>query len=332
MLRLLDERIFSLGSSTYTIRDLMAAAHRWGDWAGLEAEVGQGLACVERADDTDDDVDDNELDSAAQEFRYARELVSGQEMEAWLARWSLDVDEWMEFVRRSRLRERWTAELSSIVAEYPVDPEDIEAALHAEAVCSGFLARMARKLAARASAAARARAEGWLVNDPATGGGREPTLEEIDVGFQHFFTHIVTPPALTAQIDAHRLDWILADCRCLSLTTMESAKEAALCVREDGMELDEVAGNAGASVEEAHAFLEDYDAALHDALLAARPGELVGPIAAGDRFFLVLVGNKVLPSLDDPAVRRRAEERLLESALRREVHGRVQWHRADLAW
>ncbi len=330
MLPLLEERIFSIGGVTLAGRDVVAAARRWGDWARLEEEVRRGLACAEHADDTGDDVAEDDLETAAQEFRYERDLISGQDMQAWLDRWSLDAADWMEYLRRRLLRERWGAEVAAIAAEHPVEPEDVEEVLHAEAVCSGFLERLARKLAGRASAAARARDEGWIGAEP-SGDGLGPALERIDAGFRSFCDHVVTPAALAAQVAAHRLEWVRAHCRCLALPTIEGAREAALCVREDGMDLDEVARSAGATAEVAHAFLDGYDDTLRDALLAARPGDLLGPIVSGDRFVVILVHDKVLPSLDDPVVRRRAQERLLDSALAREVHDRVEWHRPDLA-
>jgi len=330
MLAILDEKLFSVGGTACTGRDVVAAARRWGDWSRFEEEVRQGLACAERADDTDEDLDDDELERAAQEFRYERDLISGQEMQAWLARWALDADDWMEHLRRARLRARWAGELASIAAEYPPAPGAVEAAVHADAVCSGFLAAAARKLAGRAAAAARAREEGWIAAAPA-GGDLEAALDWIDAGFQRFTERVVTSEALAGQVALHRLDWIRAECRCLVLPTLESAREAALCVREDGMSLDEVARNAGVSVEPANGFLDAYDPALHDALRAARPGELVGPTPCGEGIALVLVCDKVLPALVDPVVRRRAEARLLEAAILREVHQRVAWHRAELA-
>jgi hypothetical protein len=330
MLPFLDEKILSVRGVTYAGRDLVRAARRWGDWAALEDQVRQGIACVARADETGDDVGEEALQAAANEFRYDRDLISGQDMETWLARWSLEADDWRDYLRRRLLRERWAPELTSMVGRHPVESEDVEKTLPAEAVCSGFLARTARKLADRAAAWARAREEGWVADEPHAS-DPNGAIERIDAGFRCFCDRIVTPPALAAQVASHRLDWIRAECRWLALPTMEGAKEAALCVREDGMDLDEVARNAGVSVEVSSEFLEEYQPSLRDSLLAARPGDLLGPIAAGDGFLLLLVRDKILPSLEDPAVRHRAQERLLDSALAREVHDRVEWHCPELA-
>jgi hypothetical protein len=330
MLPLRDDAILSVGGATYLGSDLVRAAQRWGDWAKLENQIRQGLACVARAEDTGDDVQDEELQAAASEFRYDRDLISGQEMEVWLARWSIDADDWMEYLRRRLLSERWATELLTTVARYPVRSEDIEEALRVEAICSGFLARTATKLAARAGAAARAREEGWL-EEEAHQVDADTVLERVDVGFGRFCEGIVTEAALAAQLAAHRLDWIRMECRRLALPTLESAREAALCVREDGMDLDEVARSAGARVEVVSDFLENWEPALRGPLLAARTVDLLGPMESESGFLLVLVREKVLPSLQDPAVRRRATDQLLEAALAQEADSRVVWHVPELA-
>jgi hypothetical protein len=79
--------VFSVGDSRYDWADVLVAAHLRGDWAGLETQIRQGLAC-QRALDNDDETDEADpqaVDAAATEFRYARDLVSAEEAEAWLA-------------------------------------------------------------------------------------------------------------------------------------------------------------------------------------------------------------------------------------------------------
>jgi len=327
---LLDSDIFSVGGVTYQGRDLVRAAQRWSDWAALETRIREGLASVARAADADDDVSEAELEAAAAEFRYDRDLISGQEMEVWLARWSLDADDWTEYLRRELLRDRWATELEAMMARYPVDPEEVEEVLAAEAVCSGFLGRIATKLAGRAGAAARAREEGWLP-DEGLEDHPDALLARIDAGYGVFRERIVTEAALAAQLTAHRLDWIRVDCSCVSLPTREAASEAALCVREDGMDLDDVARSADLDLDVLAGFLEDCEAPLRDRLLTARGGDLIGPIETQDEVLLVLVKAKILPSLEDSAVRFRAQKRVLDTALAREIHDRVRWHRPELA-
>ena len=72
--------------------------------------------------------------------------------------------------------------------------------------------------------------------------------------------------------------------------------------------------------------LDDVEPPLRTRLLAANPGDLIGPLATRDRYQLVLLVRQVAPSLDDPMVRVRAEAWLIKRALAGEVNRHVNWH------
>lgn len=232
-------------------------------------------------------VPDDELPSAEARFRYERNLVSREEMEAWLTRWELTAAEWRGYLRGNL---------------------DGERAGWVSAVCSGALERAAQELAARAAAAE-------ALGEP-----------DLDRAYDRFLAEAVSPDALPSILDARRADWLRVDCRTLVFETEPAAREAALCVRDDGMALSEVAEQAGAEVREHSVHLEDAQGGLGDALLSARTGELLGPLALADRFALVLVDEKVEPSLDDPEILRRVQEAAQARAIQREIVNRVTWH------
>ena len=319
-----DQLFFSAGSTQYVGDDLIRAGRRWGDWARLETELRQGLACVARADDEGPDIVDTELEAAAADFRYARDLVSQEEMEAWLAAWSLSIDDWTDYLARLLLRRQWAAELDAIVTAYPVDADEIDAAIDAEAICGGYIRDLAVKLAGRAAALERARAERWI---DAVSEGEDAWLDAIDRGFKVFRERILTPAALEDRIAAHRLDWVLVEGVAVTFPTVEAAREAALCGRADGMAMEEVAGAAGVPVETVRCYLEEIDPAQRGPFLGATVGDVLGPLPVDDRFLVIQVRDKVLPSLANPGVRRRAEESVLRTALEHEVTRRVKWHR-----
>jgi hypothetical protein len=116
------------------------------------------------------------------------------------------------------------------------------------------------------------------------------------------------------------------NCRTLTFDDEDAAREAALCVREDGMALAEVGLRAGVEVGEHRLMLGDTGPTLANALLSARPGEFVGPVASGDGYVLVLVEDKIQPSLDDLEIRQRLEQEAARRAIEREVVNRVRWH------
>ena len=88
-------------------------------------------------------------------------------------------------------------------------------------------------------------------------------------------------------------------------------REAALCVRLDGRELSDVAGDAGAQLQETSVLLDDAERLLRTWLLAAHPGDLVGPLATGDDHRLVRRRRRMPPSLDDPGCAARAEDTII---------------------
>jgi parvulin-like peptidyl-prolyl isomerase len=97
-------------------------------------------------------------------------------------------------------------------------------------------------------------------------------------------------------------------------------------VRDDGEDLLATCAQAGEHVTEATWFVDETDGRLRDALVAARPGDLLGPVPIDQGFVLIAVLSKVLPVESDPEVRQRAERALLDRLVTREIQDRVTWH------
>jgi len=352
---LAGQRIFSVGGTSYTWEDLVVAACLWGDWPALESQVRDGLACLARLDDLDEDdedaLDEDDVEAAAAEFRYSRDLVAAADLEAWLERRGLTVDGWLDFVRRSLLRARWADDLAAIREEYEIDDEEVAAALECEAVCGGLAADLAGRLAARVAIRARDEAAGGdadtrgreaeglaaavpedlleraLPGLPARARrDRLRALARLEVIWRPFAAGAATPDGLRALVAARRLDWMRVSAQMVVAADEDVAREIALCVRVDARPLAEVAGEAGLSAETAELWMEDLAEPLRDVLVGARPGELLGPLADKDGHLVLAVGAKRLPSPDDPAVRARAERALLARTVDREVADRVTWH------
>lgn len=320
---LLHEVVFAVDGTDYLGADVVLAAKRSGEWSRLRAQVREGLACLRRLADLDAELSSAEVESAAQEFRYERDLISGQEMEAWLERWALTLDAWTDFLQRSVVRRASPADLADLVTRYPVDPAEVDGCLRAEAIASGRFEAWARDLASRTAAWARAREESWLPEGETAAWACR--LERIDAGFRRFREEVLNPAALQKHVGAHQLDWVRIDYRCVAFSSLSAAREAALCVRDDGVALDEVAVKAKIVVEDARRYLDDLDPELCPHVVSAQPGDLVGPVAHGDGFALLLVYGKTLPSLADADTRQRAEVSLLRTALEQESRQRVRW-------
>ena len=322
---LLGQLVFSVGRQQYYWDDVILSARRWGDWADLEKELREGIACLKRLDEGEEEFDPEALESAANDFRYQRDLLTAEEAEAWLNRWNLSADSWMEYLQRFILRRKWADQLVEIAARYRVTKKEIHSSLHAEAICSGHLARFARALAARASAYEKAVEAGWVRDEPKSAEATR-RIRCLEASYQRFCDHVVDAQGIKNQVDSHRLEWIRVGCRYVLFSQEQMAREAALCARDDGMQLDEVAANASIALQNATLYLDEVEPALRDRFLSAEKGALVGPLNWDKAFGLFLVEDKIIPAVEDPEIKRRAQETLLESAVNREINKRVKWH------
>ena len=350
---LAGQRIFTVGGTSLAWEDVVLAGCLWGDWLDLETRVRDGLACMARYDELDEDdaeavLGEDVVEATAAEFRYARDLVAASDLESWLERRGLTVDEWLDFVRRNLLRDRWADEMDAIRDEWEIDPEDVAAALACEAVCGGLASDLAVRLAARAAIHARPDSAVDGLDDEVqalTAAVPEHLLERalpdvpaevrrqrlrvvatLDVAWRRFAAHAASPEALRAMIGGRRLDWMRIGVEMVTAPEEDVARELALCVRVDRRPLAEVAEEAGLSAATTEFWVEDVPEALRDALVGAQPGDLLGPLLANEGHVVLVVGGKRLPSADDPAVRARAEHTLLARAVDREIANRVTWH------
>ena len=150
-------------------------------------------------------------------------------------------------------------------------------------------------------------------------------LRRLEVAHARFRDQVTTPEAVRREVEHHRLEWVRLDCVVAHFTSDAHAREAALCVREDGMSLEDVAKGARAQVEEVELLLSEVEADLRHALLGAQRGDLVGPLRSGDEWALFDVREKSLPALDDPATAELAAAEAAESAVRTQVSRRIRW-------
>jgi hypothetical protein len=316
---LADRSLFTVAGRTYAWEDVLAAAELRGELGELERQTRQGLACLQRLAASGDSVAPEALRAAATVFRYDRNLLAAEELEAWLDAHGLAVADWNAYLRRLLVRERWADELERIENDFPVSEADVAAALRAEAVCTGFLREAATRLAEDAALASSA-AE---IED---GADRESVIESLT---REAATLRVRPPSphdVAREIAAHALDWIRIEAETLELDDAEAAREAALCVRVDGRSLGDVAEEAGVAGSRLVLYLGDADPGLRSALISASPGELVGPLEGGSGHLLLQIRAKAEATQEDPELERRAAAALAARTIERELRNRVVWH------
>jgi hypothetical protein len=343
---LVGEPVIRVGGDQYFWEDAVICGALRGDWDALERETAAGQACLRRAR-LGHPIPDAEVDAAAAEFRYARDLVAAQDALAWLQRWGLERAEWMDCMRRAVARRLWAADLPRIVAAHAAPADEVYAAMLPSALCGGQLKKMAEALARRAAVRDWLREQGDATEDTATGelpaaarelgarglsgldddrlAERGAVVMALEAAFRLFRERVVTPQAIDARVTQRRLDWIRFRSRVALFASDAMAREAALCVREDHLDLNEVAADAHVAVEENAGFLDQVPKTIRDAMLAAGVGELVGPVPLDGRFGLIWIDEKRVPVADDDEVRKRAEREVIERAVRRVAQERTRW-------
>jgi hypothetical protein len=352
MRELFQQSVFKVGDEEYCWADIAIAAVVWGEWARLAQETREAMACLRSARDSGRPLPDAEIAEAAADFRYARELISADEAEAWLARWHLTASDWMEHVRRAVLRQKHQARLPELLERHAVPDVEVHAVMGVEAICTGLLTRLAPKFAARAAVYERlnaARDNGhplFTQEELAAAATESPAalralgidVEEdrlaercarvaaLELAVERFRGDVVTPKAVADQVAAHHLDWIRVEYQTLAYPSESMAREALLCAREDGMSFLELATESElADLREEEQWIGEITGPLHAMLLGAMPGEVMGPFSLPKGHALLCLTSKRLPTADDEQVRSRAELAALRRALTHELQSRVQW-------
>lgn len=314
-----ERSVFTVAGRTFAWEDVLLAAELRGDLDVLERQTRQGLACIRRLATEGGTLPAEEIRAAATTFRYDRNLLAAEELEVWLEAHGLTASDWNAYLRRRLLRERWSDELEQVASAFAIGDDEVAAAMPAEAACTDFLRRAAEQLAEDAALAAADNAG----EDEAD---RHTVIAALARGAEAVRARVPSPDELERELAAHALDWIRIEAETLELADLETAREAALCVRVDGRLLADVADECGLTADRLVLYLGDADPELRIALVSASPGELVGPIERGDGHLLLEVRAKSEPSADDPELGRRAAAVLAARTVERELRDRVLWH------
>jgi len=334
--------VFSVANQTYQTDDLVSAAILSGRWnvlrrearAGLDAEAELGTAGDVRLEEA--------VEAAAAEFRYARDLITAEDAERWLEERDIEVDEWLDSIRRRLLA---PAGRKRMPLAQPPDPPELTRAVWVSFICEGAAADLAAELARQAAAHAIAGQQipppaddaAMLEQDrdtvlsyfpdldPERTAGRVLRLSHLASAVGRCRKLVLTPEVVRREVEHRALDLLRLDCQVATFESELLAKEAALCVKDDGLSLADVAGEARTELEELRLYVEDADAGLRGLLRSAAPQALLGPVAWEGRYALVQVREKVRPSVEDEEVRRRAEAHMLDRLFEDFEERQISW-------
>jgi hypothetical protein len=318
-----ERPIFSVDGQEFGWPEISTAAAAWQEWQPFFEQTRQALAGLRSAAKAGQLPPEAEIRQAANAFRYAHNLISAEETNAWLHQWGMTVDDWMNYLRGQFLRERRAERLDKVAAADPVSDAEVAEVVKRYAVCSGKLQDWAVKLAGRAAIAATS--DGCDFGKPGSAASPVDLIADIETAYERKRQQAVTPKRIESKIADHRLDWIRFDCRYVWFPERRVAREAAWCVLEDGLSLDEVAVDAHGVVQQWNFYLDEILPAARPQFLASRAGDCLGPIDMLEGFPLFSIAAKIMPAPDDPQICERAGRAIVTGFVTQAIHERVKW-------
>jgi len=326
--------VCACGTREYTAGDAVDAAIFRGELEEKWQAFLRHVAAEGRADELELELDESVISAAAEEFRYRHDLITAQETEAWLANRGLTFEDFSDYFARQYCVGAVDEGLSPERIEYTYAAPELRHLFIAELILSGALEDMTVKLMWRLAARCA---------------GQEPTSEAITaekrkllhrIGIEPaqladwlgemgrdsqwlnemlaieaaYLAHcnvLLVPEARQRELMALRLRLTRFEIELIELESHNAAKEALFCVREDGMSLEEVATEGRYPYRRADFLLEDLPADSQQKYLSVSQGDLLEAMPRGDGFELCRVIRKIEPRLEDPTVKLRIDQRLL---------------------
>jgi hypothetical protein len=341
--------VFLCANRAFTVRDLIDAALFRGELEPAWQDLLRLVAAEHKADAKELEFDDGAIDTAAEQFRYQRDLITAEETEQWLAERGLTLSDFSAHFVRHYWGEQWDDVVPDAV-DYFSAPNELRELLTNELILSGEHDRMALRLSWRA--ATRRAAEDRPVSPELIAaeqarffeccGVEEDKLSEwlqrlgrdaewfrdalaMEATYRRDCAALLSRQAREREIAALRLPLTRFEVETIELDSLDAAREALLCAREDGMSMEEVAAEGRYPYRHPEVLLEQIPEDLQQKFLSVHPGEILEPIAHGDGFHLCRVIGKEEPDADDPIVQERAENRILDRHFADLTTRYIQW-------
>jgi len=330
-----DVIVCACGTQEYTARDAVDAAVFRGEIAEKWQTFLGHVAAEERADELQLELDESAISAAAEQFRYRYDLITAEETEAWLSNRGLTFEDFSDYFARQYCVGAVSEDLSPDRSEYTSAAAELRDLFITELILSGALEEMTHRLMWRLAAhcagkeptsdAIAAEKRKFLHRIGIEPAQLAPWLEEmgrdsqwlnemlaIEAAYAVHCDLLLVPVARQRQLIALRLRLTRFEIELIELESHDAAMEALFCVREDGMSMEEVATDGRYPYRRADFLLEDLPADTQQKYLSASDGDLLEAMPRGDGFELCRIIKKIPPRLEDPTVKLRIDQRLLE--------------------
>ncbi|MDQ6861113.1 MAG: hypothetical protein M3032_08160 [Verrucomicrobiota bacterium] len=342
-----EERIiFSSGSAEYSVRDVIDAAHFRGELASPWRDHLRRIAAEEHAGSSGAEVERAAIDEASVAFRYEYDLITAEETERWLEARTLTLGDFSEYFVRQYWDKTFGSRASGAEIAFVEASIEQRELFATELILSGELDRLAVRLAWRVAARATLKeppdeaaldeerqrfsqrhasdAETWLNALGRTGSWFDEMLE-LEAACRISSARVLTPDGFKREISSLRLPLTRLEVEMIELDSRDAASEALMCVREDGMSMEEVARDGRYPFSRREMVLEEVPIEQQQNFLSQTPGSILDPQPRDDGYVLSRLIAKHEPSIDDPQVRARIEQRLLQRHFADLTAGRIKW-------
>ncbi len=311
--------IFSRDERGFTAKEVVDCALVRGEIDPLWKDFLRVAECDRLANERELELDDSALDSAAIAFRYKHDRgrsYSGT-VDPPKSRYQTaspeEKDLFLVDLILSGSLDRMAERLSYRVAARAADPSDNKASVDEE--------RARFFSAAKIDSADLA---DWLAHL----GRDEEWLEEIlaaEAVYQRRVSQILTEQALQKELGPMQLNLTRFQLETVEVDSRDAAAEVVACVRNDGMEMSEVAEESRYPFHRSEVLLEDIPSEQQQRFLSVKAGTLLDPIPRGDAFEVWRVKTRTEPSLQDPVIRARLESRIVDRCFSELLSKYIDW-------
>jgi hypothetical protein len=327
--------VCTCGEREYTARDAIDAAIFRGELDVKWKEFLHEIAAESRADELELEADESVISSAAEAFRYEYDLITAEETEAWLSNRGLTLDDFADYLTREYYASTLHEEIIPDEVEYRSADAELRQSFLAALILSGELDRMTGDLIVRLAARCAgkdqpsdtivAEKRKFLHRNGITSAELADWLEQLkrdskwldemlvmEAAYRKHCDTLLVHEARQRELLALRLLLTRFETEMIEVESLDAAREALFCVREDGMSMEEVASEGGYPYRRAEFILEDLPVDAQHRFLSVSAGEMLKPVAHGDGFELCRILKKIEPQPDDPNVKSRIDQRLLD--------------------
>jgi len=336
--------IFSRGEREFTAKEVVDCAVLRGEIDPLWDEFVRIGECDRLASEQELEPDESAVDAAAIAFRYKHDLITAEETERWLEHRGVSLGEFSEYFARQYWGRTYSGATQVPTSTYQTAAAEEKDLFLVDLILSGSLDQMAERLSYRIAAQADENSEegakeergrfltarritdlaAWL----AQFGRDEEWLNQMlaaEASYRHRVAHILTEQTLQKELGPLRLNLTRFEVETVEVDSKDAAAEVAACVRNDGMEMSEIAEESRYPFHSGEVLLEDLPSEQQQKFLSVKAGTLFDPIPRGDGFEVWRVKTRTEPSLQDANVRTRLEKRIIDRCFNELLSKYIDW-------